>query len=69
MAMALRLESIGLIPKGSWDQISDSRVPVRVLKQEAGILPSPDSDSAEPYPQRYKLLAVQAFKIAAMLTD
>jgi Zn-dependent peptidase ImmA (M78 family)/DNA-binding XRE family transcriptional regulator len=61
MAMALRLESIGLIPKGSWDQISDSRVPVRVLKQEAGILPSPDSDSAEPYPQRYKLLAVQAF--------
>ena len=61
MAMALRLESLGLIPRGSWDQICESRVPVRDLKQEAGIQPSQDHDSFEPYPQRYKLLAVQAF--------
>lgn len=61
MAMALRLESLGLIPRGSWDQICESRVPVRDLKQEAGIQPSQDRDSFEPYPQRYKLLAVQAF--------
>lgn len=61
MAMALRLESLGLIPRGSWDRISESRVPVRALKQEAGIYSSHDDDSVEPYPQRYKLLAVQAF--------
>lgn len=61
MALALRLESLGLIPRGSWDQISESRVPVRTLKQEAGIYPSHEDDSVEPYPQRYKLLAVQAF--------
>ena len=61
MAMAIRLESVGLIPRGSWDQISESRVPVRVLKEEAGIKPTQDGDAAAPYPQRYKLLAVQAF--------
>ncbi len=61
MAMAIRLESVGLIPRGSWDQISASRVPVRVLKEEAGIGPSEDRDAGDPYPQRYKLLAVQAF--------
>jgi hypothetical protein len=53
MAMALRLESLGLIPRGSWDRMSGSRVPVRSLKQEAGIY-SPHDDSVEPYPQRYK---------------
>ena len=61
MAMALSLESVGLIPRGSWDQISASRVPVRVLKEEAGIKPLQDGDAFDPYPQRYKLLAVQAF--------
>ncbi|MEP7097635.1 MAG: XRE family transcriptional regulator [Dokdonella sp.] len=61
MAMALRVESLGLIPRGSWDRISESRVPVRTLKQEAGIYKSHDDDSGEPFPQRYKLLAVQAF--------
>lgn len=61
MAMALRLESLGLVPRGSWDHISESRVPVRTLKQGAGIAPSHDDGWIEPYPQRYKLLAVQAF--------
>ena len=59
--MALRLESLGLVTRGSWDRISESRVPVRTLKQEAGIYSSHDYDSVDPYPQRYKLLAVQAF--------
>jgi Zn-dependent peptidase ImmA (M78 family)/DNA-binding XRE family transcriptional regulator len=62
MAMALRLESLGLIPRGSWDQIAESRVPVRTLKQEAGIDLMHEHDSVDPYPQRYKLLAVQAFE-------
>ncbi len=62
MTMALRLEALGLIPRGSWDQIAESRVPVRSLKKEAGIQPSEEDDSVEPYPHRYKLLAVQAFE-------
>jgi Zn-dependent peptidase ImmA (M78 family)/DNA-binding XRE family transcriptional regulator len=60
-AMTLRLESIGLIPRGSWDHINASRVSVQSLKQEAGIDIPRDHDAPEPYPQRYKLLAVQAF--------
>lgn len=61
MAMSLRLEALGLIPRGSWDNISESRVPPRTLKQRAGTEPH-DDDSEDPYPQRYKLLAVQAFE-------
>lgn len=61
MAMALRLEALGLIPRGGWDQISSSRVPIRELQQEAGIEPLPDRESIDRYPQRYKSLAVQAF--------
>jgi Zn-dependent peptidase ImmA (M78 family)/DNA-binding XRE family transcriptional regulator len=61
MAMTLRLESIGLIPRGSWDQISASKVSPQPLKQETGIGAAQDDDAPDPYPQRYKLLAVQAF--------
>ena len=67
MAMTLRLESIGLIPRGSWDQISAAKVSVQALKQEAGVdlsvgsSASRDDDAPLAYPQRYKLLAVQAF--------
>jgi Zn-dependent peptidase ImmA (M78 family) len=61
MAMSLRLEAIGLIPRGSWDQISAAKVSLQSLKQEAGLTMARDDDAPEPYPQRYKLLAVQAF--------
>lgn len=62
MAMTLRLEALGLIPQASWDAIEESRVPVHALQREAGLSSEKESDSAEPYPERYKLLAVQAFK-------
>ncbi len=63
MAMTLRLESIGLIPRGSWDHISAAKVSVQALKQEAGVdvNASRDDDAPLAYPQRYKLLAVQAY--------
>lgn len=67
-AMALRLESLGLIPRGSWDIIVESGVPVKALKKEAGIEQSVNHDSLEPYPKRYKLLAVQAFE-EEMITE
>ncbi|MDT8427947.1 MAG: XRE family transcriptional regulator [Pseudomonadales bacterium] len=67
-AMALRLESLGLIPRGSWDAINEARVPMKDLKQEAGVEPASNHDSLEPYPQRYKLLAVEAFE-NALITE
>jgi Zn-dependent peptidase ImmA (M78 family)/transcriptional regulator with XRE-family HTH domain len=62
MAMSLRLESLGLVPRGSWDQIQESAVPMKVLKREAGVDKASDRDSVSQYPERYKLLAVLAFE-------
>lgn len=61
MAMTLRLESLGLISRGSWDEIQASRVPVTTIREEAGVEPYVDGDHIDPYPVRYKLLAVQAY--------
>jgi Zn-dependent peptidase ImmA (M78 family)/transcriptional regulator with XRE-family HTH domain len=61
MAMTLRLESIGLIPRGSWDQIGGSGGAVGELKREAGGAALAHDDALEAYPQRYKMLAVRAF--------
>ena len=68
MAMALRLESLALIPRGSWDQIDVSRVSISRLNEEAGLYRSGDRESADPYPRRYKSLAVQAF-LEARITE
>jgi Zn-dependent peptidase ImmA (M78 family)/transcriptional regulator with XRE-family HTH domain len=62
MAMSLRLEAIGLVPRGSWDQVQESGVPVSTLKREAGVSGASPEDSTERYPERYKLLAVKAFE-------
>jgi Zn-dependent peptidase ImmA (M78 family)/DNA-binding XRE family transcriptional regulator len=61
MAMALRLESIGLIPRGSWDRLTESGVSISNLKKEAGIEARDDRRPRRPYPERYRLLAAQAF--------
>lgn len=62
MAMTLRLESIGLIPRGSWDDIKESGVAISALNNEAGIEKSHDHDSISIFPHRYKMLAVKAFQ-------
>jgi Zn-dependent peptidase ImmA (M78 family)/DNA-binding XRE family transcriptional regulator len=61
MAMTLRLESLTLIGRGSWDSIKAAGVAVKELKREAGVQEQPEVDSAETFPDRYKLLAVQAW--------
>lgn len=61
MAMTLRVEMLGLIPRGSWDSLKASRVLVKDLKREAGVKNLPDPDSSEMFPDRYKALAVQAW--------
>ena len=61
MAMTLRLESLGLVGRGTWDGIKESGVAARDLKREAGVHDVPDGDSVDTFPDRYKLLAVQAW--------
>lgn len=60
MAMSLRMEALGLIPRGSWDAIAESRVSPGKLKTQAGASAA-GLDSIDRYPHRYKVLAVQAF--------
>jgi Zn-dependent peptidase ImmA (M78 family)/DNA-binding XRE family transcriptional regulator len=61
MAMTLRLESLTLIGRGSWDSIKAAGVAVKKLKLEAGVQEQPDVDSTDTFPDRYKRLAVQAW--------
>jgi Zn-dependent peptidase ImmA (M78 family)/transcriptional regulator with XRE-family HTH domain len=60
-AMALRLEGLGLIRGGTWDDIQQSGVPIGALKREVGATSLDDKDSVESYPERFKLLAIRGF--------
>ena len=61
MAMTLRLESLSLIGRGSWDSIKESGVAIKELRRQSGVQDQLDLDSAETFPDRYKLLAIQAW--------
>jgi Zn-dependent peptidase ImmA (M78 family)/DNA-binding XRE family transcriptional regulator len=61
MAMTLRLESLGLISRGSWDEIQAARIPVSKIKEEAGVGSYISKDHENSCPERYKLMAVQAY--------
>lgn len=61
MAMTLRLESLGLVGRGTWDGLKESGVAASDLKREAGVQDAPDADSVDTFPKRFKLLAVQAW--------
>lgn len=58
-AMTLRLESLGLIPRGSWDLLKEEKVPVREAERKLSLNPLPVNDSL--YPERYRFLAVRAY--------
>ena len=60
-AMALRMESLNLIGRGSWELLRQSGARLSDLKGFAGVKALDDGDSIDPYPERYKLLAVQAY--------
>ncbi|GAL87813.1 transcriptional regulator [Sporocytophaga myxococcoides] len=60
-AMALRLEAMDLIGKGSWEFLKRSGANLSALKEMAGMQSLEEEDSVDLYPERYKLLAVQAF--------
>ena len=59
-AMAIRLEQLGLIPKGIWALMKESKFAPR---QAAKLLDLPAHDETlDYYPERYKYLAVRAFE-------
>ncbi|MBI1901865.1 MAG: ImmA/IrrE family metallo-endopeptidase [Planctomycetia bacterium] len=57
-AMTLRLEKLGLIPKGSYDNLKESKFSPQKAAQMLGLPQQPIND--QPYPERYKFLAVAA---------
>ncbi len=59
-AMAIRLEQLGLIPKGSWAAVKETKFAPR---QAAALLDlSAHGETPDYYPERYKYLAVHAFE-------
>lgn len=58
-AMMLRLEKLGLIPKGSSKNLKESKFSPMKAGQILELLPQPET--SQPYPQRYKFLAVHAY--------
>lgn len=59
-AMALRLEQLGLIQRGSWQFLKESKFSPREAAEILRLQPRPVND--EPFPERYKYLAVAAYE-------
>lgn len=60
-AMTLRLESMSLIRKGTWDLLSEQGFKTERARQSLDLIPR-ETTVSEPYSTRYKLLAVLAFR-------
>jgi len=58
-AMALRLEQLGLITKGSWQFLKEAKFSPQRATELLALQPQPINNEA--YPERYKFLAVQAY--------
>lgn len=59
-AMALRLESLGLLKQGTWGLQKEKRLPIREAEKRLGL--SSDACPEPAYPERYKFLAVHAYE-------
>jgi hypothetical protein len=59
-AMSLRLEQLGLTPKGTWRSLKESALAPRTAAAILELPSHPEND--DPYPDRYKYLAVHAFE-------
>ncbi len=60
-SMTYRLEGLGLIGKGTWDLLVESKFKVRTARKDLAIPEDAASDVTRGLPERYQLLAVQAF--------
>ncbi len=59
-AMALRLESLGLLKHGTWELLKEKCLPIREAEKRLGLFSEPRPEPA--YPERYKFLAVHAYE-------
>jgi len=59
-AMALRLEQLGLIQRGSWQFLKESKFSPREAAELLNLQSQPVND--EPFPERFKYLAVAAYE-------
>lgn len=59
-AMCLRLEQLGLAPRGTWQSLKESGLAPHTAASILELPSQPVSD--QPYPERYKYLAVHAFE-------
>lgn len=59
-AMCLRLEQLGLTPRGTWQSLKESGLAPQSAASLLELPPHPESN--QPYPERYKYLAVRAFE-------
>jgi Zn-dependent peptidase ImmA (M78 family) len=69
MAMVLRLESLGLIKRGSWDAIKDSGARVQDIRAASGVKEAEEKSSTEIFPDRYLILAVEAWSSQTITTS
>ena len=58
--MTLRVEQLGLIPRGTWEHLKESRFAPRKAEAMLGLPTHPIDDST--VPERYKYLAVDAYE-------
>ena len=59
-AMALRLESLGLLKQGTWELLKEKGLPIREAEKRLGLFSELRPEPA--YPERYKFLAVHAYE-------
>ena len=59
-AMALRLESLGLLKSRTWELLKEKKLPVREAERRLGLVRKSKPEAA--YPERYKFLAVHAYE-------
>ncbi len=69
MAMTLRMESLKLIRSGTWEFLKESGIRVSDIKREAGILDPDQKSVIDTFPERYLLLAIQAWNNEEITTN
>lgn len=69
MAMTLRLEALRMIRSGTWDLLRSSGAKIGDIKREAGVANRVKSEELETFPERYILLAIQAWSSELITTS
>jgi Zn-dependent peptidase ImmA (M78 family)/transcriptional regulator with XRE-family HTH domain len=69
MAMTLRMEGLKLIRSGTWEFLKESGVRVSDIKREAGISEPEQKPVIDTFPERYLLLAIQAWNNEEITTN